>query len=261
MKYLFGDNERAAQRLELLARVFKGSTCSFVHDQLLAHPLRHDPRVIDLGCGPGCTTRLLADLCGSPVIGLDNSDVFLWEARRLNPHRVSFRHHDVSKTPLAAAPADLMFARLVLCHLQDPEAIARSWWSQLEPGGRLMVEEVDSIDSRDEVFTAYLTIVEDALRHQQTELYIGAALAALDGGHGVETASSTVTRVAVTNSDAAMMFSLNLPTLRQSDAVRETVDETTLDELQNDLDLRAYTRDGVSDITWHLRQITWRRQA
>ena len=261
MNYLFGDNERAARRLDVLARVFEHSTSRFVHDQLLAHPLQRHPTVLDLGCGPGRSTRMLADLCGSPVIGLDNSDVFLWDARRLNPHRVSFRHHNVSRTPLPAAPADLMFSPLVLCHLKRPEEVVESWWSQLRPGGRLLVEEVESIDSHNDTFTTYLAIVEDALRRWQSDLYIGASLAKLDGDRSIETASSAVARLAVSNSDAAMMFSLNLPTLRQSDVVREAHDSATLDALQSDLDLIAYSQDESSDVTWLVRQITWRRRA
>src|SRR6266436_2669560 len=62
--YTFGDTDIAARRLELLAHVFEHSTRAFLREapaarlglaQNLAQKI-----AIDLGCGPGFTTHLIA---------------------------------------------------------------------------------------------------------------------------------------------------------------------------------------------------------
>lgn len=262
MTYLFGDNERATRRLRILAQVFKDSTVPFLESQRDAAPFvngRRQPTILDLGCGPGHTTRLLADVFSSPVVGLDSSDLFLWEARRLGPTRVAFRTHDVSQGALPLAPAHVLYTRLLLGHLNEPSHVVRSWAGQLERGGRLLIEEVEAIRTDHPVFVSYLSIVATALRSQKKELYIGATLAALDPGHGLERASSTVRSLVVSDQNAARMFRLNLPTLRESPVVRDAEEPSRLDELQRDLDRIAYSATDDSRITWEMRQLAWSR--
>src|SRR5438876_392809 len=83
--------------LPRVARIFEPSPRS-----LLARlPARSGRRVLDIGCGPGHTTRLLAEVCGDAhVIGLDRSEAFLAEARRnAGPAGPSFVHADVTIPP------------------------------------------------------------------------------------------------------------------------------------------------------------------
>ena len=69
-RYAFSDSELAEQRLKLVADTFSESTSSFLRD-VVDGPTR---LAIDLGCGPGYTTRLLADTTGCErAIGLDES--------------------------------------------------------------------------------------------------------------------------------------------------------------------------------------------
>ena len=260
MTYLFGDNERATRRLTILAQVFKDSTVPFLESQRDAYPLvkgHRQPTILDLGCGPGHTTRLLADVFSAPVVGLDSSELFLWEARRLGPTRVAFRYHDVSQGALPMAPADILYTRLLLAHLHEPSRVVQNWAGQLKRGGRLLIEEVEAIRTDHPVFGSYLSIVATALRTQKKELYIGSALAALDPGHGLERASSTVRSLVVSDQNAARMFRLNLPTLRESPVVRDAEESSRLDQLQQDLDEIAYSASDDSRITWEIRQLTW----
>lgn len=77
MPYLFQDTERAARRLHLVADVFAFSSRPFLHTEVGAAP----KIVIDLGCGPGYTTRLLAEVTQcAQAISLDSSEHFLSQA-------------------------------------------------------------------------------------------------------------------------------------------------------------------------------------
>ena len=69
MTYAFGDSERAARRLALVAQVFERSSEAF-----LADAKRRRALAVDLGCGPGHTTELLARATDSArCVGLDAS--------------------------------------------------------------------------------------------------------------------------------------------------------------------------------------------
>ena len=76
--YAFGDSMLADQRLALLAQVFEPTSAAFI-----GHAGPESVKyAIDLGCGPGYATRMLADAFPSAsVIGLDISNHFIRSAR------------------------------------------------------------------------------------------------------------------------------------------------------------------------------------
>ena len=72
--YSFGDSMLADRLLALLAQVFEPASAAFTRH---AGPESVN-YAIDLGCGPGYTTRMLADAFPSAsVIGLDISNHFI----------------------------------------------------------------------------------------------------------------------------------------------------------------------------------------
>lgn len=80
LDYAFGDNEIARRRLMLLAEVFNPSS----RPLLVEHVPPRAHLVLDLGCGPGATTRLVAEVTGADrTVGLDSSSSFLAAARRI----------------------------------------------------------------------------------------------------------------------------------------------------------------------------------
>ena len=161
--YLFGDTDIAARRLQVLAEVFADSTRQFLLQA--ATGTRH--LAVDLGCGPGFSTHLLASVVAcDQVVGFDKSQYFITLARETTTATVSFHLHDVASAPLPVPPADLLFCRLLLTHLREPHSVIARWATQLRPGGLLLMEEVEWIDTGHPVFKPYLDIVEALLRHQ-----------------------------------------------------------------------------------------------
>ncbi|GAG40450.1 unnamed protein product, partial [marine sediment metagenome] len=68
MSYAFGDTEIAATRLGMVARVFEPASRAFLRE---VDPAARE-LVVDLGCGPGHTTALLAEaLQCRRTVGLD----------------------------------------------------------------------------------------------------------------------------------------------------------------------------------------------
>lgn len=138
--YAFGDSETAASRLNLLADLFDPASEAFLADQV-----DRPPRLaVDLGCGPGRSTQLLARVTGAiRTVGLDASESFLAMARQEAPEGMEFLAHDVRCRPWPVAGADLGFARLVLAHLPEPDSVVLGWLAQLAPNGLLALDELE----------------------------------------------------------------------------------------------------------------------
>ncbi|MCZ6873949.1 MAG: class I SAM-dependent methyltransferase [bacterium] len=170
MQYMFGDTDIAAQRLKVLADVYAASTQVFLDDVMTFRP----ECIVDLGCGPGHTTHLLAKaLDGDRVVGFDKSEHFIALAEQTQTAKVMFRLHDVTVVPFPTQAADLLYARLLLAHLRDPQGVLAAWATQLRPKGCLLLEEVEWIHTNSFLFTTYLDMVTALLADQATHMYAG----------------------------------------------------------------------------------------
>jgi trans-aconitate 2-methyltransferase len=248
--YTFGDSEMAARRLAEVAAVFEAPTRAF-----LGREGRGLVEVaVDLGCGPGYTTELLAR-CLRPrrLAGLDRSQAFLERARRLVP-AASFHVHDVTRTPLPTGPADLLFARFLLTHLRQPGRVLAAWATQLVPGGLLLSDEVEWIRTRDPALAGYLRVVAAVLEARGHRLEVGAVLDALPDPPGLERRTSRVAVHEVDPTRAAAIFRSNLSVWRHDPDARALAGTALLDRLALDL-----AGQRTAPITWGLRQIAWRR--
>ena len=100
---------------------------------------RRAGRVLDLGCGNGAFTALLARQ-GFQVEGCDGSTSGVEIARRAHP-QLSFWHHDLA-APLAdhlAGRYDAVVSTEVIEHLPLPRKLMESALHALKPGGLFIV--------------------------------------------------------------------------------------------------------------------------
>ena len=238
-EYRFGIDQAAADRLGLVAAAYESVSRQFL--AVHASPL---PRVaVDLGCGPGFTTTLLYEvLRPAKIIGINVSEEFLASARsRLPVGR--FETHDVTELPLPGAPADVIYARLLLAHLADPEAMAEGWRSQLAPGGRLLIEELESVVNPVGSLHDYEDLSARIVRSGGGLMYAGAQLSELGG---------VVKPVTVPGDLAARIYLFNVrhwinsPGLPVTDSELRDIEQGLLRTVEN------RDSDGVS---WLVRQL------
>jgi SAM-dependent methyltransferase len=251
-RYTYGDSDLAAERLALVADVFEPATQRFLGS------VPHDVvgLAVDLGCGPGLTTRLLQRvLTAQRTVGLDLSDAFVQRARSGAPPGVTFARHDVTVVPfpLERAP-DVVYARLLVAHLADPEAVVARWVDAVAPGGVVLVDDLESIDADEPAFRAYLDEVAlPVVKAQGGALFVGPRLHAMadpDGATRVADQLETFTPAAATS---ARLFEMNLAVLVDRGEVGPSPG------LAASLRAIATGERAVIPATWRVRQIGFRR--
>lgn len=129
-RYLQFSDERLRPALDLLARI----------------PLSRPMRIVDLGCGAGNVTRLLAERWpNAELTGLDSSPEMLERARSALPgarfELAGVEHWD-SEDPL-----DLLFSNAALHWVDQHEALFPRLLDMLSPGGVLAVQMPGNFDA------------------------------------------------------------------------------------------------------------------
>jgi trans-aconitate 2-methyltransferase len=253
-RYTFGDTDRARERLELVAAVFGPPSRAFLAAAVPASP-RH---AVDLGCGPGVTTRLVHEVTGARrTTGLDRSAEFLAAARRDAPAGVGFARWQ-DGDPLPGEPPDLIYARLLLAHLPEPGAAVARWAARAAAGGRLLADEVERIETDDDVLTEYLAMVTALVRSGGADMFAGPLLARLPLPAGCAVTQDEVVPLPVPPATAARMFALNLAVWGATPWARKTYGPQAVARIGDGL--RAIS-DGAAagPITWQMRQVVVRR--
>jgi len=253
--YAYGDSEIAGDRLALLAEVFEPSTAAFLDAALPADV----ELAVDLGCGPAYTTRLLAARSGARrTVGLESSPAFVARARRelaaRHDGRVDVLEHDVTEVPFPVGPADVMFARYLLAHLPDPLEVSGRWLDQLRPGGRLLLEEIVSIDTTDPVLGRYVELVGALSLAHGTDLLVGRRL----GGAGPVVRDEVVT-ISPPPAVVARLFAMNLGVWRHDPWADSALDPLELDELADALVELSASPPPIGAIVWRHRQLAYGR--
>ncbi|GEK33790.1 methyltransferase domain-containing protein [Kurthia sibirica] len=125
MKYLQFEQERTQPAIDLLQRIRE-----------------HQPRkIIDLGCGPGNSTAMLAQFFPqATIVGVDYSAEMIAEARKVHPELI-FQQCDVS-TELATLDTDydLVFSNACLQWIPRHEELIPQLMACLNVGGVLAVQ-------------------------------------------------------------------------------------------------------------------------
>lgn len=139
-------NEQDSERQMLLARVLEPLT----RPVLERARIPAGARCLDLGCGQGNTSRLLAEvLQASEVVGVeyDANLVAAAASHAANSPAVRFEQGDATKLNFPDGSFDVVFTRYLLLHLTDPVAVIREMLRIAGPGGKVIAYEPDCATS------------------------------------------------------------------------------------------------------------------
>jgi ubiquinone/menaquinone biosynthesis C-methylase UbiE len=101
---------------------------------------RAGEHVIDIGCGTGTTTAVLAKAVGANghVLAVDISEPLIEAARSHRVDNATFVLGDAASHPFQHRHYDLVFSRFGVMFFGDPEAAFRNFAQALKPDGRLV---------------------------------------------------------------------------------------------------------------------------
>jgi SAM-dependent methyltransferase len=125
--------DRARALLPATARLWQELVADYINSSAT-------PLILDLGCGTGRFSELLAQRFGGQVIGIDPSEKMVQQARRKsNPGNISYWKASAEALPLSDRRADLVFMSMVYHHLGNPAAAARECHRVLCDAGYLCI--------------------------------------------------------------------------------------------------------------------------
>jgi demethylmenaquinone methyltransferase/2-methoxy-6-polyprenyl-1,4-benzoquinol methylase len=99
-------------------------------------------RVLDVACGTGAVSAEIVRRRGCSVVGLDQSEGMLAEARRrVRDPRVRFVRGEAERLPFGDAEFDALTFTYLLRYVDDPPATMRELARVVEPGGAIAMLE------------------------------------------------------------------------------------------------------------------------
>ena len=113
--------------------------------QLTSHAVRHlldaahltsDSRALEVGCGPGHITAMMA-ATGATVTGVDLVPAMIETARRLHPD-IAFVEANAEQLPFADDAFDVVLVNFSIHHFARPDVVCTEIRRVLTPGGRFV---------------------------------------------------------------------------------------------------------------------------
>ncbi|MBK8138344.1 MAG: methyltransferase domain-containing protein [Chloroflexi bacterium] len=104
--------------------------------------MKHDQRILDIACGTGAATHLLAERCGYPgqVVGYDLSPEMLAIAQAKRPDTaIDWQLGDASHLPFLDESFEIVTCLFGFMFFEDRVANLREMYRVLAPGGQLAV--------------------------------------------------------------------------------------------------------------------------
>ncbi len=164
--YIIRGGSAGRERLRILARIMYASTAA-LFDRLAVGEAQ---RCLDVGCGGGDVTLEFARRIGSrgKAVGVDidaaQLDIARREADAQGFRNVEFRLLDIRTAEEdVGSDFDIVYARFLLTHLNDPSRAVAAFYRYLRPGGLVIVEDID--------FSGYFTYPDSEAFQRYKELY------------------------------------------------------------------------------------------
>ena len=142
--YILGHQDSEIARLETQAKLFEPLT----KQALLNAGLKKGMRCIDIGCGSGSVTRLMAKMVGNSgrVVGVDMDERYLsyCNSRNSSTKNIEFIYDDISKSQLDLKKRfDIVYSRFTFHHLTDRREALRSMKRMTKKHGIVMIQDLD----------------------------------------------------------------------------------------------------------------------
>ncbi|MCL6591739.1 MAG: class I SAM-dependent methyltransferase [Firmicutes bacterium] len=249
MQYTYGTSNTAADRLYEISKFFN----PLALDLIQKYNSNHLSLGVDIGCGPGFTTQMLARALNSnQIYGLDISDNFLALAQAQFP-QYHFLKHDITKVPFPIS-AEVAYARFVLSHLANPGALINQWANQLQNNGLLIIDEMEDVQTQTPVFQKYLGLNKAMVANQGAELYVGEIIAS--GKYDFQVLCNESSKIPVPEWQAAAWFYPNTISIWKDDGfIKTLITEKEREEISAKILEIKESGENTGNTFWIMRRI------
>jgi SAM-dependent methyltransferase len=187
--YIFDDaaDSRELERLRLIESIFDPTTIGLLR---ATGPLT-GRRFLEVGAGAGSIARFMRAEVGPEgrVVAVDTNTRFL-----VGLDGVDVVAGDVRSLPAGAHASDIVHARYVLIHNENPGSVLDAMLGELEPGGFVLLEEPDfsaarAVSGPDEFLRAHEAVsgaISSMFRGRAMDPALGLRLGELLAERGVE---------------------------------------------------------------------------
>ncbi len=209
-------------------------------------------RCIDIGCGGGHVSQELARRVGSDgsVVGVDLDETVLElaraDAQAAGLHNVEFRVGKAQQ--IDGGPYDVAYARFLLSHVEEPLSVVRATAEAVNPGGTVIVEDIDFSGSFCSppcpAYQRYVDLYRETVRRRGGNADIGPLLPSILQAAGLRNVAVAVVQPCGLEGDAKLVSPLTLARIANS-VVAEGV--TTTNEVNQTISaLYAYHADPTT---------------
>jgi SAM-dependent methyltransferase len=247
--YILSTGEAGAARLAILGRVLQPTTTAF----LSRAGLHAGMRTLDLGCGGGDVTRLMAAMMGdADVVGIDSDPLVIAIAAgqpvdagtRRRPRFLVGTAEDLHDVGVF----DFVYARFLLTHLSDPRAVLRSLVSTCPPGATIAVEDIDFTahvcDPPSSAFDRFVELYQQTARAHGADPCIGPKLPDLLSSVGLVDVESTALVPLFTEGEGKLIAYLTFVQIQPSLVALGLADQAEIGSITTEL--RRLGDDGWS---------------
>lgn len=249
-EYIIRGGTPGRERLRLLSHAMASFTGALLDEAGIAK----GARVLDIGCGGGDVTQELARRVGPKgrVLGMDMDAVEIEIARKeaaaLRIPNVEYRAGNILDDELGER-FDTVYARFLLSHLAKPEQGLARMISSLDPGGLIIVEDVDFSGHfcapERKSFTDYVRWYEQSALRRGVDCHIGPKLPAMLADAGLKVLGARAVNPAAIDGPIKQMAAATLAAIADSIvegglAPRETVDAALADLVDATADRRVF---------------------
>jgi ubiquinone/menaquinone biosynthesis C-methylase UbiE len=141
--YVLGNLDNEIARLEIQSGFFEPLT----KRTLIRAGIKEGMSCIDVGCGAGTVTRMMANMVGKNghVTGADLDEKYLRYCRSNSPTNTDFIRDDICNSSLVekGKSFDIIYSRFMFVHLKDAKKAVHSMKQLVKEGGTVVIEELD----------------------------------------------------------------------------------------------------------------------
>jgi ubiquinone/menaquinone biosynthesis C-methylase UbiE len=261
--YIIRGGEEGKARLGIISEVLEPSSTGLLRTAGIAEGFR----CLDVGCGGGNTALSMARIVGPTgrVVGIDMDPVKMSLAARdaaaQNLTNVEFRTGDATALD-EDAEYDLVYARVLLTHLADPDEVLARMVRATKPGGPVVLEDLDHTavfcHPRCAALERYVELYNELSRRRGGDPEIGPKLVGLMRRAGLEHIRVGVVQPVFLEGQAKRIHQLTLDNIADAVLATGLADAQGVEALKAELD--AYADDPDTMVSFpRIFQVIGRR--